>query len=322
MTRSLPPNPSLEHLKNEAKSLLKAHHRHDVRACATLRSIPALAAATDEEILAIPLALHDAQHAVATAYGFENWAALKAQLRSRVDQKLVRQQYGDSSRVGARYALHAEFSVNDRAFPLWTFDQYGDIPATANILELGSGPGGLWLANRDRIPDGWNVIATDASEGMVQEARANLAALGQPFSFRVMDAGRIDLPAGHFDAVLANHVLPNVVDLEAGLAGIARVLKPTGKLYAATNGPGHMLELRQLVLELSQEVEGMATLAKMFGLNVNARQFGLDTAPGLLREHFSHVEVRPHEDSLIVDQAQPLIDYVLSCMGADELPPE
>ena len=322
MSQPLPPSPSIEHLKNEAKSLLKAHRRRDVGACQTLRATPALAGATDEEILATPLALHDAQHAVAAAYGFKNWAALKAELESQRDQQLTRHQYQDSSRVSARYALHAQFSVNQRAFPLRTFDQYADIPAAAKVLELGSGPGGLWLANRDRLPGGWEILITDASEGMVQEAQANLAGLGQALSFRVMDAGRIDLPSDHFDAVLANHVIANVADIEACLAAVARVLKPTAKLYAVTNGPEHMLELRQLVLDLSQEAKGMATLAERFGRNASERRFGLKTGPDRLRQHFDHVEVRPFENSLIVDHAQPLIDYVLSCKGADEMPPE
>jgi len=77
MTRRLPSRPSLEHLKCQAKDLLKAHRRGDPSACKTLRLLHRFAKASDEEILSADLALHEAQYALAMDYGFESWSALK-----------------------------------------------------------------------------------------------------------------------------------------------------------------------------------------------------------------------------------------------------
>ncbi len=51
-----------------------------------------------------------------------------------------------------------------------------------------------------------------------------------------------DLPFadGSFDAVVAAWMLYHVSPLEKGLAEVARVLKPEGRLVAITNGKAHL----------------------------------------------------------------------------------
>jgi len=75
--RTLPPNPSLNHLKKQARALLKAHQSGDAEAISRLRaSVPQLANASEAEIIDAKFALHDAQRILAREYGFENWADL------------------------------------------------------------------------------------------------------------------------------------------------------------------------------------------------------------------------------------------------------
>jgi HEAT repeat protein len=76
MPKTLPPHPSLKHLKNEAKALLKAQHRGDMAVCAPLRNLPRLHQATDDQILAAEISLQEVQHALACEYGFKSWKAL------------------------------------------------------------------------------------------------------------------------------------------------------------------------------------------------------------------------------------------------------
>jgi hypothetical protein len=77
MTFSLPSRPNLGQLRNRAKDLLKAHSRGDVMACQPLRRLRQFASLSDAELLAAPLALHEAQYATAMSYGFPSWNALK-----------------------------------------------------------------------------------------------------------------------------------------------------------------------------------------------------------------------------------------------------
>lgn len=74
----LPERPNLEHLKKQARDLLRLYEANDPEALARFRaSLPAAAAKADSEITALRLRLHDAQSCVAREYGFSSWLELK-----------------------------------------------------------------------------------------------------------------------------------------------------------------------------------------------------------------------------------------------------
>jgi len=76
MSKSLPKRPNLEHIRNEAKAILKAHKNGNLGVCGTLRHLVRLRNATDEEIFTADVSLQEAQHALACDYGFKSWKAL------------------------------------------------------------------------------------------------------------------------------------------------------------------------------------------------------------------------------------------------------
>jgi hypothetical protein len=76
--RPLPSNPNLEHLKHQAKDLLRDHAARDPGAAQRLREFhPRFARMSDAEIFAAPLKLSDAQLAIARESGFPSWPRLK-----------------------------------------------------------------------------------------------------------------------------------------------------------------------------------------------------------------------------------------------------
>src|SRR5262249_30374008 len=74
-TRCLPHEPSLEHLKKEAKRLLKAIRAGDAGAIGLVKEFHPRGDAALAE-----LQLADAQHVTARSYGFPSWAKLKEHL--------------------------------------------------------------------------------------------------------------------------------------------------------------------------------------------------------------------------------------------------
>jgi hypothetical protein len=77
-TKQLPANPSLDHLKHQAKDLLRQHALRELSSAQRLREFhPSLRRATDQEIFSTHLSLSDAQTAIAREYGFANWTRLK-----------------------------------------------------------------------------------------------------------------------------------------------------------------------------------------------------------------------------------------------------
>jgi len=77
MSRTLPPRPDFDQLRHQAKDLLRAHRQKDSAACGPLRQLRQFASADDKPMFAAPLALHDAQYALALEYGFSSWNAMK-----------------------------------------------------------------------------------------------------------------------------------------------------------------------------------------------------------------------------------------------------
>jgi len=76
--RRLPSNPNLNHLRHQAKDLLKGHAARDLGVAQRLREFhPRFTRLADAEIFDAQLSLSDAQLAIAREYGFPSWARLK-----------------------------------------------------------------------------------------------------------------------------------------------------------------------------------------------------------------------------------------------------
>jgi Ankyrin repeats (3 copies) len=79
--RRLPSNPNLDHLKYQAKDLLKEHTARTPGAAQRVREFhPHFSRATDAEIFDAQLSLTDAQLAIAREYGLPSWARLKVHI--------------------------------------------------------------------------------------------------------------------------------------------------------------------------------------------------------------------------------------------------
>ena len=81
--KQFPSQPDLNHLKYQAKDLLKGHAACDRGVAQRIREFnPRFRGATDDEIFAAALRLSDAQFMIAREYGFKSWARLKAHVES------------------------------------------------------------------------------------------------------------------------------------------------------------------------------------------------------------------------------------------------
>jgi ankyrin repeat protein len=80
---SLPDRPSLEHLKKQARSLLRAAQAGEPAALQRFAALPALAKTPLAGSAGERLALHDAQSVVAREHGFPSWNALRDEVEAR-----------------------------------------------------------------------------------------------------------------------------------------------------------------------------------------------------------------------------------------------
>lgn len=219
------------------------------------------------------------------------------------DPSYVKEQYRDSSNLDARIALHARFSTAPGSFNSWLFDHF-DFSANARVLEVGAGTGLLWARNRVRIPSTWQLTLSDFSFGMLQTTRATRL----PARLLELDAQTIPFRDESFDAVVANHMLYHVPDLPRALGEIRRILSRGGKLYAATNGIAQMRELYELI----DDFRGVAS-------QYRHNQFTLENGNEQLEKYFAHIERFDREDGLVVNEAEPLMAYIVSGSSAQRL---
>jgi len=220
-------------------------------------------------------------------------------------------QYKNASNLNARISIHQRFSVNPYGWFRWIFDHF-DLPPQARILELGCGAGTVWQENLHRIPADWDITLTDFSAGMLDQARVSLAVSPQ-FRFERVDAQAAPLPFkdASLDAVIANHMLYHVSGKPVLFAEIRRILKPGGRLYATTVGENHLRELAGLMSRFNPHLAPWGTATTSFTLENGGAQ---------LSPWFEEVFQERYEDALVVTDAGPLIDYLLS--GFIDVPEE
>lgn len=133
--KPLPSNPNLNHLKYQAKDLLRDHALRKPEAAQRIREFhPRWNKASDTEIFAAKLKLSDAQLAVARESGFQTWSGLKRHIEKptladrvelphheRIEDPIFRQAVdlldaGDLPALQAHLAAHPELARQRAVF--------------------------------------------------------------------------------------------------------------------------------------------------------------------------------------------------------------
>lgn len=229
-------------------------------------------------------------------------------------RELVTNQYKTSGNLRSRGNLHTLYSTSGISWMAWLFNHF-KLQSGQRVLVCGGGPGMVWEANLDRIPADVEIVFTDVSPGMVAEAQAKLASA--EITFRVIDVSDIPYEDDSFDLVTANHMLYHVPDIPKALFEIRRVLKPMGRLVAATNGNQHMPEIHQLRCVLAPNSYAIDD-------SWTRLSFRLENGEALLKPYFGRIEKHPYPDSLAVTDFEPLLAYATSTsvINRDEISAE
>jgi SAM-dependent methyltransferase len=116
----------------------------------------------------------------------------------------------------------------------WMLDR-AELEPGNRVLELAAGAGETGFLAAQRVGPTGALVSTDVAEGMLEGGRARAQELGlHNVEFKPMELEWIDAPTASFDAVLCRWGLMFALDVEAALREIRRVLKPGGRLAAAT----------------------------------------------------------------------------------------
>ncbi len=201
------------------------------------------------------------------------------------DPAAVARQYATEHNLEARRSVYANAEGPD--------------PAVAEIgpqrvIEVGGGPGEL--AARIATDLACEVVMLDISPRMVELARhRGVDAL-------VGDVQSLPFADETFDCAVAAWMLFHVPDIDAGLAELARVLRPGGRLVATTNSTDHLKELRELA--------GSAAWTQVF-----TRENGEE----VIGRHFDGIERRDADGWVAIEDDEIVRAFVAS-LDAESAP--
>jgi SAM-dependent methyltransferase len=200
------------------------------------------------------------------------------------DPRAVAEQYATEANLEARRSLYAKSEGPDPREV--AFGAVAEV-APSSVLEVGGGPGELSERMLRELP--CEVVMIDVSPRMVELARS------RGVDARVGDVQALPFADETFDVAVAAWVLFHVPDLDRGVAELARVLRPGGRLVAVTNAEEHMRELRQIA-------GGVAWHGP----------FSRDNGAEVLERHFARVERRDADGWVTIDEAAAVHAYVRS----------
>lgn len=102
-----------------------------------------------------------------------------------------------------------------------------NIPAGARLLEVGVGTG----LSLESYPENTKVVGIDLARGMLDRAQGKIDEHGWThIELHEMNALELNFPEGHFDYVMAFHVLSVVPDHDRLMREMSRVCKAGGRI--------------------------------------------------------------------------------------------
>jgi len=207
------------------------------------------------------------------------------------DEAFVREQYRTTERLATRISVWQPgpdgLSPQDVAVAALAEAR------PARLLEVGCGTGAL--AERCAQELGCEVIALDASPEMVRATAA------RGIDARLGDVRDLPFADGAFDCAVAAWMLYHVDPVDRGLAELARVLRPGGRLVAVTNGDHALRELYAAT-----------------GARPRPSVFNSENGGELLARHFARVERRDLEPRAVFADRATAAAY-LDSLGRGEL---
>jgi demethylmenaquinone methyltransferase/2-methoxy-6-polyprenyl-1,4-benzoquinol methylase len=163
----------------------------------------------------------------------------------------------------------------------------------SRVLDVASGTGDLAIELARRVRPAGEVVGSDFAEGMLARARAKTSALeGLKPRFEWADALDLPYPEDSFDAATVGFGARNFADLGRGLAEMARVVRPGGRvvvLEITTPTRAPLSLFYRLWFDRAIPVLGRLAAATVGRLSAAARGAGQAPADRTIADAYSYL---------------------------------
>lgn len=222
--------------------------------------------------------------------------------------RLVREQYATYDNLRIRQEIHDQYTVPKGSFAEWALERL-NLQGGEHMLDVGCGTG-LYYRKLQQTEIDMNYFGVDMSPGMLAEHTAH-------HRVSLADVQHLPFAKQTFDAVMANHMLYHIHDLDGALLEIRRVLKPGGVLMTATNSIHTMPEL-QVLLRRAIVLLTRHGAAQVRAPALPSDAFALENGTRTLAKHFYAVVRHDLPNSLVFPDVEPAMAYLESTRNLRE----
>lgn len=223
-------------------------------------------------------------------------------------EQAIQQYYATDRPLRIKEATWARYLVPQVDFASWTLRTLG-WTGDEVVLDIGAGTGSHYERLMRDKPH-LRYYALDLSPQMLR------CHPGEAGRLACADALRLPYADASFDVVMANDMLYHLADLDRCLREIKRVMKPAGRLLAATESLFSLPELQVLLRRAIVLLSRNGANADPPLAPVDA--FALENGARILRRHFYAVVRHDLPAALHFPDIEPALDYVDSMRGLRE----
>jgi ubiquinone/menaquinone biosynthesis C-methylase UbiE len=211
-------------------------------------------------------------------------------------------------------------TTDDIAKPINDHSQFGsrdidqcmleilDLHPGIKIMDAGCGSGKQCFSFYHHLNGDAEIIGTDVSESLLDEARTKNQEINNAIEFKFLDFNLpFDLPDDYYDLISACFTIYYAQDIPFTLSAMHRLLVPGGRLF--TTGP--MPSNKQLFYDIIREATGKP-IPPMPGSSRYASEIY-----GTMQELFSKTEQHIFENPLTFESVEPFMVYTRASMSED-----
>lgn len=253
----------------------------------------------------------DAVDKVQKATRGQMWENLLEAIRILEISDMVIKQYRSDDNLIKRINLH-NYNTAEQSWSDWLLDKL-EFSEGMDVLCLGCGNAVNLVVMAEGLPNNLTILLTDYSEGMLESAKENILKKQRVFTeknitikYQIADANVLSV-MGTYDRITANHMLYHVEKRHDLFQRVKSMLKPNGMFCATTVGDEHMRELHDLVERFDSRIEIPSERI--------TRGFRLENGEEQLAQVFEQIECVIYDSDLLVDEIEPVYNYVYSYPG-------